>query len=429
MSDHLTQNQIENYSRHSLPAADLLSVSDHLAFCETCRQQVQWALNSDAIYLALRSELFDRTQLFSPSTAYGHLTFEQIVGTVDATLAHDELQSVTDHLVCCQQCVMAVDDLRVFKEQIEPELVLPDQPPALDLKSLTAWPRWFTLWPKSLVFGSALAALLLAVSGLMLWQAFKVTKKDAPSTAVMTPSPAPSAPVPSGPNPGGATAVALLNDGAGQVRLDQAGKLSGVDHLPPAYQQIVKNALTKQEFERSPLLAGLTPRGITPRGGGDEPRDKFSLIEPVRTLALSEHPDFRWSRLVGASVYVLEIYDEEFDLVSTSPRIAGQRWRVRQPLKRGGVYYWQVKAIKDGREVVSPQPPSPQAKFRILDEAKANELARARRAYGSSRLLLGLLYAEAGLLEEAEGHFRALQKANPDSAIAAQLLQQVRSHK
>jgi hypothetical protein len=429
LSDHLTQNQIENYRRRSLPAVDLLTVSDHLAFCETCRQQVQWALNSDAAYLSLRSELFDRTQLFSSPTAYGHLTFEQIVGKVDATLADEELQSVKDHLACCQQCVMAVDDLRVFKEQIEPELALPDQPSVLDVTSETGWHRWFTLWPRSLAFGSALAALLLTVSGLLAWQAFKLTKKDTPSTAVMAPSPLPSEPVPSGPNPVGTKAVAMLNDGAGQVRLDQEGKLSGVDHLPPAYQQIVKNALSKQEFEKSPLLAGLTPRGITPRGGGDEQRDKFLLIEPVRTLALSVQPVFRWSRLNGASGYVLEIYDEEFDLVATSPRIAGQRWQVRQPLKRGGVYYWQVKAIKDGREFVSPQPPSPQAKFRILDEAKANELARARRTYGSSHLLLGLLYAEAGLLDEAEAQFRRLQKANPDSAVAGQLLQQVRSHK
>jgi hypothetical protein len=428
MSDHLTQSQIEDYGRRSLTAVDLLSVSDHLGLCDACRRQVQRALNGDGAYLALRSELFDETEFLSSSTGRAHLTFEQIVGTVDATLAGQELQLVEDHLICCQQCALAVDDLRAFKDQIEPELDRQDQPSSVSVTSEKGWHRWVVFWPKPLVFGSALAALLLAVSGLAVWQALKGTKEE-PRTTVTTPSPVPSVPVSPVATPGATETIALLNDGAGKVSLNKEGKLSGVDYLSPAYQQIVKSALTNQELERSPLLAGLTPMGSTPRGASDETGGKFSLIDPVRTVALSDRPGFRWSSLDGAAGYVVEIYDEEFDLVATSPRIIGQRWRARQPLKRGGVYYWQVKAIKDGREVISPHPPSPQAKFRILDESKANELERARRAYGSSHLLLGLLYAESGLLDEAEKEFRALQKANPNSAITDQLLQQVRAHR
>jgi hypothetical protein len=428
MTEHLTQSQIEDYGRRSLTAVDLLSVSDHLGLCDACRRQVQRALNGDAAYLALRSELFDDAELFSSSAGRAHLTFEQIVGTIDATLAGQELQLVKDHLACCQQCVLAADDLRAFKDQIEPELDRQDQSSSVSVTSEKGWRRWVMLWPKPLVFGSALAALLLAVSGLVVWQALKETKEEA-RTIVTTPSPVPSVPVSPGATPGGIETIALLNDGAGKVSLDREGKLSGVDRLPPAYEQMVKNALTNQELERSPLLAGLTPIGSTPRGGSDETSGRFSLIEPVRTVALSDQPGFRWSRLDGAAGYVVEIYDEEFDLVATSPRIIGQRWRARQPLKRGGVYYWQVKAIKDGRELISPHPPAPQAKFRILDESKANELERARRAYGSSHLLLGLLYAESGLLDEAEKEFRALQKANPNTAITDQLLQQVRAHR
>jgi hypothetical protein len=428
MSDHLTQSQIEGYGRRALPAVDLLSVSDHLGLCDACRRQVQRALNGDAAYLALRSELFDGIDLFSSPIGRTHLTFEQIVGAVDATLTGEELQIVKDHLACCQQCVLAVDDLRAFKDQIEPELDRHDQPSSVSVTNEKGRQRWVLFWPKSLVFGSALAALLLAVSGLMVWQARTGTKEE-PRTAVTTPSPGPSVSVSPGTTPGGAEAIAQLNDGAGQVSLDKEGKLSGVDHLPPAYQQMVKSALTNQELERSPLLAELTPMGSTPRGGSDETGDRFSLIEPVRTVALSDQPVFRWARLDGAAGYVVEIYDEEFDMVAASPRIIGQRWRARQPLKRGGVYYWQVKAIKGGRELVSPQPPTPQAKFRILDEAKANELERARRAYGSSHLLLGLLYADSGLLDEAEDEFRALQKANQNSEIADRLLQRVRVHR
>jgi hypothetical protein len=432
MSDHLTQSQIEDYGRRSLTAVDLLSVSDHLGLCDACRRQVQRELNGDAAYLTLRSDLFDEAELFSSPTGRAHLTFEQIVGTVDAILAGQELQLIEDHLACCQQCALAVDDLRAFKDQIEPELDRQDQPSSVSVTSEKGWHRWVMFWPKPLVFGSALAALLLAVSGLVVWQALNGTKEE-PRTTVTTPSPVPS-PVPSvpvspGTTPGATETIALLNDGAGKVSLNREGKLSGVSHLPPAYQQMVKSALTNQELERSQLLAGLTPIGSTPRGGSNETGGRFSLIEPVRTVALSDQPGFRWSRLDGAAGYVVEIYDEEFDLVATSPRIIGQRWKARQPLKRGGVYYWQVKAIKDGRELISPHPPAPQAKFRILDESKARELERARRAYGSSHLLLGLLYAESGLLDEAEKEFRVLQKANPNSAITDQLLQQIQAHR
>ena len=122
----------------------------------------------------------------------------------------------------------------------------------------------------------------------------------------------------------------------------------------------------------------------------------------------------------GATGYVVEVYDDQFKLVASSPQLTNRSWTTPQSLPRGKVYSWQVKAIKDGQEITSPRPPAPQAKFRILDQAKANELARAKRAYGSSHLTLGLLYAEAGLLKEAEQEFRLLLRANPNSDSRAQ---------
>ena len=86
-----------------------------------------------------------------------------------------------------------------------------------------------------------------------------------------------------------------------------------------------------------------------------------------------------------------------------------------------------MKAIKEGQEITSPRPPAPQAKFRVLDQSKANELARAKRAYGSSHLTLALLYAEAGLLKEAEQELRQLRRTNPNSELANKLLRQVQS--
>jgi hypothetical protein len=63
----------------------------------------------------------------------------------------------------------------------------------------------------------------------------------------------------------------------------------------------------------------------------------------------------------------------------------------------------------------------------VLEQAKANELARAKRLFGTSHLTLGLLYADAGLLSEAEREFRLLRAANPNSELARNLLRQVQA--
>jgi hypothetical protein len=457
LSDHLTQTQIKNYGRHMIPAAEWLFVVDHLGICEACRRQVEEAVDGEAAYLALKSGAFDEEVARSSTTERAHLTFEQMAGFVDGTVAGEELQAVKDHLTWCEGCHAGVDDLLAFKDQVMPELELENR---LWPTGIATEGRWHPLvaamssiWPRSraLVFGSALATLLLAAVGWLgwqRWQALQETKarlevvETAPSPGVSPPSSSVSMPPLTAPMPEGASIIiARLNDGEGQVTLDQEGRLSGVDHLPPEYRRMVKRALAGQGLERSPLLAGLTQTGITPRGGfstgdpspssgkdrdGDAQRGKFSVIEPVGAVILLDHPTFRWSHLDGATGYVVNVYDERFNLAATSPQVTDQSWTAPQSLERGGIYYWQVKAIKDGREFKAPRPPAPQAKFRILDEARADELAQARRAYASSHLTLGLLYAEAGLLDEAELEFNALLKANPNSALARRLLRQAR---
>jgi hypothetical protein len=218
--------------------------------------------------------------------------------------------------------------------------------------------------------------------------------------------------------------VAQVNDGTGVLTLDQQGKLSGADDLPPAYQDLVKKALTTGRIGKSSQLQGLT-RPPSSLMGSDDPKNSFAVLEPLGNVLLTNTPTFRWSPMEGATAYVVEVYDENFNRVSSSPHLTNLEWTTL--LQRGKVYSWQVKAIKNDQEVTSPRPPAPQAKFRVLDLAKANELANARRAHPSSHLTLGLLYADAGLLREAEQEFRQLQKANPNSELARNLLHQVQS--
>ena len=137
---------------------------------------------------------------------------------------------------------------------------------------------------------------------------------------------------------------------------------------------------------------------------------------------LSVRPTFSWSPLEGATGYIVEVYDDKLNQVITSSQGADTTWTASQSLKRGGIYSWQVTAIKGGEEFISPRPPAPLAKFRILDEPLANELVQAQRDYASSHLTMALIYTKAGLLDKAEREFLELQKANPNSAISRRLL-------
>jgi hypothetical protein len=159
--------------------------------------------------------------------------------------------------------------------------------------------------------------------------------------------------------------------------------------------------------------------------GSGDPNSQFSIVGPAGEVLLSNQPTFRWKAMAGANGYVVEVYDPQFKLIASSPQLTALSWTTT--LARGNVYAWQVKASKDGEEVIAPRPPAPQAKFRVLEQAKANELARAKRLFGTSHLTLGLLYADAGLLSEAEREFRLLRAANPNSELARNLLRQIQA--
>jgi hypothetical protein len=309
--------------------------------------------------------------------------------------------------------VLAVEDLRAFRNEIAPSLDREYRPAEVAVGASSSWRERFVsvfrVSPVPAFAGAALAVMLLVF---IAWVVWRMPKGDHREEVVVVPSPSlqpAPAPVPSVQPEQPVVVVAQLNDGAGVVSLDKEGKLSGADNLPAGYQ-----------------LQGLT-RPPSALMGPNDPVPQFSVIEPGGNVLLGDRPTFRWSRMEGATGYVVEVYDDQFKLVSASPEITSLSWATTQALPRGHVYSWQVKAIKDGQETTSPRPPAPQAKFRVLDQAKANELMKAKRAYGSSHLALGLLYAEAGLLREAEAEFRLLQRANPNSEIAQRLLRQIQA--
>ena len=422
--EHLTQQQLEDYSLQRLGAAELVTASDHLGECELCRAHVEAGMNGDAAFFALHDEAFrDET---GPSA---HLTAEQTAEYLDKNLSGESLQIVTDHLAGCEQCVLAVADLRSFRNEIAPSLDREYSPRPINVASRDSWwtrfASFFRVSPVPAFGSAALAVLLLA---LVAWLVWRRTDERQPQIAVAPapvsqPSPATESPSVA-PQPEAAPVVAQLNDGNGVLTLDKEGNLSGADNLPATYKTLVTRALTTQKIGKSTQLEGLA-RPPSSLMSSDNQKEQFSVLYPVGDVMMTNYPTFRWSPLQGATGYEVEVYDAQFNLVASSPRVTNTSWSTS--LARGQVYSWQVKAIKDNQEITAPRPPAPQARFRVLDQTRANELARAKRAYGSSHLTLAVLYADAGLLKEAEQELRLLRRANPNSDLAAKLLRQVQA--
>jgi hypothetical protein len=152
----------------------------------------------------------------------------------------------------------------------------------------------------------------------------------------------------------------------------------------------------------------------------------FAVRSPIATAVVEQRPTFRWAELKGAVSYTVSIFDPDFKRVARSEPLTKTEWVIPQALDRGAVYSWQVTALKEGKEVVSPSRPAPEARFRVLDEAAADDVEGYRRSAPKSHLAAGVVYARAGLREDAQREFRLLVEENPRSSVARRLLGSVK---
>jgi anti-sigma factor RsiW len=433
MNEHLSAQLIERYQRRALSPAELLAADDHLAACEMCRQRLVDEPRERAAANSVRSGL--------AQTEMTHLGYERLEAYVEGEIDPIDREIADSHLKLCAQCDAEMNELRAFAAQMAAypdKEYAPVAPPSFGEKALGLWEGVRSFWRSpafALPFQLASIGLVIA---LLLWAASLNSRNSQLQTALdqqrqeneklkqdyqtanasvtelqnqlarlKTPS----------------SIIVTLNDGAGQVTLDKEGNVAGA---PPPFQQLVKQTLMSQRIETPPTLTELIGKSAVLMGPADEGHP-FALLGPVGTVVMSDRPTFRWRALGGADSYVVKIYDADFNEVAVSPQLSETAWTVTRSLERGRIYSWQVTARVGDKEVVSPVRPAPEAKFMILDQAKANELAEAKNASAGSHLTLGILYGQAGLLNDAERELQALLRANPQSALAQKLLRSVRA--
>lgn len=214
-----------------------------------------------------------------------------------------------------------------------------------------------------------------------------------------------------------------LQDGGGLVSLTERGGSKGLEGLPPEWRRAVEATLRARRVDRPYVpeaLGGGTEMllGAPGKAGGVIIVGPYGVIE-------GDRPSFRWRGPGGEVRYIVTVFDSRYNRVAQSGLLSAAEWRPSEGLRRGNTYVWKVTSLHDGKATTSPAPPAPEARFQVLGRAAADELARARRLRPGSHLVLGVLYARAGLADEAEREFRALAESNPDSSVARSLLSSV----
>jgi uncharacterized protein YoxC len=451
MSKHLSAQETEQYRSQTMSPEQLLIVDTHIATCRACREKLDDVPRPYTAFTSLQSA-FDA---FTGPEGQ-HLSFDQIAAYIDDEIDESDRESLEHHLLLCQMCEAETRDLRLFSQAMDQpaEQYLPSLPGTVQNKPLIFWRSGAARIAAAAVVILAISiALLISIRRTATLQSqvseLQQTRErlEADITGLTEENQSIRRDYESNkaaladlqarldPHRPGAhevkserqgAAVVTLNDGGVQITLDANGNLLGLESLPRAWQKEVRVALLKEGVNVPRWLSELKGKPTTLLNGSGV-SVAFNLIEPVGKIVESDRPTFRWHPLEGASGYALAVFDSKFNKVAESGPIQSLEWVPPEALRRGTVYSWQVTALKDGKEIVSPRPPASEARFKVLEQATAIELERARERYAGSNLILGILHAQAGLLDRAERDFQALADRNPQSSAARRLLQSVQS--
>lgn len=449
MDKHPSARQLIDYRRRELRPDDFLRVRRHLLSCSACAEAYGIVRPLGADYATLQASLI-------PDTAERsfHLTREDALDYVRGRAGDVDTEIAETHLENCPDCTDLVTALRRSSDMPTGGVSLPalaslDRAMPLRARLLQSVARSRLRVAASLMavaVGVALAAALVRLWGggrewpgrpadsnvpVLSERADKSTQPPPPSEqeqkreqAEGERGPGDAARVPEPAHAPDSRPVVTLNDAGSRITLRRDGTVTGLAALPSELRKSVSSALLSGRVEVPRELAELREgRSVLLGGGGGS---AFGPQSPVGVVIEERRPLLRWSALEGASSYSVTVTDAGYDEVVTSGPLAGTEWSVPVELVPGRTYYWQVTARRGDEEVRAPVLPAPAAKFKLLDATRARALRRARQRYAGSHLVLGVLYARAGLLSEAEREFRSLSELNPGSGLPLRLLHGVR---
>jgi hypothetical protein len=414
MTTHLTAEQMQNYLVRRVSIDELGTIGEHLHGCRSCYQA----------YLAVLQTRFPIEIDFDELAGLKgwHLEGEELADYLGGRMNQVDLDYARLHLQECGACKQRVyDSSNNWPENASSK--------GTHEEYETPWREYLPAFRSTPSPRFRVAAALLLVIGiaLVLWAVLNTGPKetdvaqDVPSETIPSqnvpeqatpPLPAPRSTAidrpansSSGKHTGGARNSDNREAGRRPYR-DESVLLARELTIPPAIEML----------DRTPAIAIRGNRASI---------QSFTIVRPFTTLINNDRPTFSWTTLNGATSYTVSVYDADLHLVRTSEPLIETQWLMPDRLEAGMVYTWMVTARKDGQEIIAPASPA-RAEFKILGKPELRKLNRMVRRT-ASHAARGVLYAEAGLLDEAEMEFQIHLSLRPVDERVKGLLRIVKS--
>ncbi|MEK6289267.1 MAG: hypothetical protein AABO57_26445 [Acidobacteriota bacterium] len=415
MDTHLSTKEIRDYLRRRLTRDDFDRVGEHVHSCASCYQD----------FLAELQKRFPiEIDLDELAGLKGwHLEGEELAAYVEGRMDELNFECASLHLEECGSC------METASAAFEYRLENPRVRMGARRKEPSTWSRYL---PSVQSISSprlqlAAAAVLLLGLALIIWAVLQPRSEKPqlagvppPETRSTDPSPHPT-PMPIQPGPGVGSDI--------DHKIDEAAPwqtaANSHEHGGGRQEDEIERALLAKNLTMPPAIEMLDRTPAIAIRGNRASIQSFTIARPFTTLINNDRPTFSWTTLNGATSYKVSVYDADLHLVETSEPLEETQWSMPDLLEAGIVYTWTVTALKDGQEIIAPASPA-RAEFKILGKPELRKLNRMV-SRTTSHAARGVLYAEAGLLDEAEKEFQAYLVAHPHDDRVKNLLQTVRS--
>ncbi len=424
---------MERFCLSALSEAELAAITDHLAECKSCHQLFADVLREQRGSAGLNFPIEPHSWLKDD-----HIEFESLARLADDDLDAADQEWIDAHLSKCTECREDVASFLAFLKQIEPELSVHYGPTAQEPRrdAMLWWSWWRNLaWKPAYTAALVVIGIAVAIGAVLIFRRNQNLQTQQVPTPATSPSfvpddriatvPSPSVTPLESTEPGKDEAVVSLNDRGGTVSVDRTGKVTGLDGVPATTRDQIAKVLVSERIEAPAILKELDGQDGALRG--TQKAQPFKLLSPTRAVIISDRPSLRWEKAPGATSYRVYVNDQTGREVAKSDELSLERtnWMSPRPLKRGEIYTWTVVALVDGNETVSPGPAAPEMKFQVLSARDLQHLNQLKKT--GSHLALGLFYARAGMISEAEREFQVLVKDNPRSPLAKKFLKEAQS--
>ena len=330
-----------------------------------------------------------------------HLSPEDLRAYANGPLTPARLTYCQAHLDSCEECRDELEDLRTFKSDLS---TFPRPEPNLGMPGRRKQRRGLKPFQ-----ATAIAVGFVVGIAAVFWWKRESPRANTPlvaAAAAPAPTPTPALSMQTR-DTRVADEVAALPDDVRSAVSDaiQHGKL-----------QLPGNV--SQSSGHEPTFPGATVDG---KG--------FALLSPLGTAIAETRPELHWQPLTGAVRYSVVIVDVGLHPVRRSHALRDTVWRPRRALRPGRTYLWQVTAtLRGGSKVVASNPSPSGALLRIVPLKLAREMQDFRKTHEDAHLVLGAMYAQAGMLTESANELKKVPPVDSSYNTAQKLLASVSPH-